>query len=300
MPAPTHYWFLRFVTGVALLCACGAGLPAELLRSAVGGGRFWPLDVGLGLWAFWRALSAAGPLAQSLAVERKLKVHLGESAFAAFSRASMEQQIFLLLLGVAEADGKAGPREQELVRTFLLRRFPSARVAAELQRWSATARPPKDLHLLARHIGVQLEPGERATLYSWCCLIAFADGRLHQDEFRALGAIARGLDLESRYAQFLFEFAQQAAARNRREAHDGQRRGRARAEPAQSPASARDQALVTLGLPPNADREQIRLRHRELVRQFHPDAQRKLGPMAQQEATERFKAIQRAYEELTR
>jgi curved DNA-binding protein CbpA len=49
----------------------------------------------------------------------------------------------------------------------------------------------------------------------------------------------------------------------------------------------------------DASADDIRRRHRELVRRFHPDAQPNLGPIAQQEATERFRAIQRAYELLT-
>ena len=55
-----------------------------------------------------------------------------------------------------------------------------------------------------------------------------------------------------------------------------------------------------LGLPANASAAQIRRRHRELVRKFHPDAQPNLGEAAQREATERFRSIQRAYELLTK
>jgi curved DNA-binding protein CbpA len=66
---------------------------------------------------------------------------------------------------------------------------------------------------------------------------------------------------------------------------------------ATAPAAAAA-ALATLGLPADATPEQIRKRHRELVRRFHPDAQPNLGPVAQREATERFTAIQRAYETL--
>jgi curved DNA-binding protein CbpA len=36
------------------------------------------------------------------------------------------------------------------------------------------------------------------------------------------------------------------------------------------------------------------------VRKFHPDAQPNLGEAAQREATERFRAIQRAYELLSK
>ncbi|MGB3967311.1 MAG: J domain-containing protein, partial [Planctomycetota bacterium] len=64
-------------------------------------------------------------------------------------------------------------------------------------------------------------------------------------------------------------------------------------------AETREQALAVLDLPADATPEQIRKRHRELVRKFHPDAQPSLGPIAQREATERFTAIQRAYETLS-
>jgi DnaJ-domain-containing protein 1 len=78
-----------------------------------------------------------------------------------------------------------------------------------------------------------------------------------------------------------------------------QRQGQQQREPETHTVHTRGQALAVLGLPVNASAEQIRRRHRELVRKFHPDAQPNLGPVAQEEATERFQAIQHAYEVLT-
>ena len=43
-------------------------------------------------------------------------------------------------------------------------------------------------------------------------------------------------------------------------------------------------------------KDEIRSRHRELVKVHHPDAHAHLGPVAAQEATERFREIQSAYE----
>ena len=71
--------------------------------------------------------------------------------------------------------------------------------------------------------------------------------------------------------------------------------GGPRAEP---PAARRRRALQILGLDDSATAEDIRRRHRELVKKHHPDAHSHLGPVAQQEATERFREIQAAYEEL--
>jgi len=163
-----------------------------------------------------------------------------------------------------------------------------------------TLRPPRDVTELARMIARELEPGERGTIYSWSCLVAFADGALRAEEFRVLQQVATGLGLAPHHAMFLFEFAQQAARRQQRPA-GASRNGRPQVPPPPPPpprGTPRERALATLGLPAEATPDAIRRRHRALVRRFHPDAHRTLGPVAQREATERFLAIQRAYEEL--
>ena len=306
MPSSLNYWTLRFVGGLVVLLASGAGWPAAALTSMLGDGRFFLFDGLCGIGGFWLAFTAIGPMVRGIGVDARLRRSWGKGEHAAFARASVEQHVFLLLLGVAEVDGKAGLRERELVRTFLLQRFPSPKIRVELERWSATAIPPADLGTLAQHLAFRFESSERSTLYSWCRLVAFADGDLHEAEQKALRAIASGLGLEPRYAQFLFGFAQQASMRNRtgQGTSNGSTRSSAGARPQPRPpappppSTPRERALRTLGLPSDADQEQIRQRHRELVRKFHPDAHQRLGEVAMQEAAERFKAIQRAYEEL--
>ena len=60
----------------------------------------------------------------------------------------------------------------------------------------------------------------------------------------------------------------------------------------------RKRALDTLGLEENASPQDIRARHRELVKRHHPDAHVHLGPVAAEEAAARFREIQEAYEML--
>ena len=221
--------------------------------------------------------------------------------------------MFLLLLGIAEADGESGPRERELVRQFLLTRFASPQIRADIDKWSATARPPRNLGPLAEALAMRFGASECSTLYSWCCLVAFSDGALHQAEFRALQNVAQAFGLSPRYAQFLFDYAQMSSRKARGDQKAGAN-GNARQRASDNARSngngnndrhargvgtERERALETLGLPADASKEQIRQRHRELVRKFHPDAHQRLGPVAQQEAAERFKAIQRAYETLS-
>jgi uncharacterized tellurite resistance protein B-like protein len=298
-----RYWSLRFATGFGLLLASGAGVPGAIARNLDGPGNYLLLDVLCGLVGFWLSFGSVTPLVRSLAEDARLRGEWGREAHAAFRRSTTPQQVFLLLLGVAEADGRVGPAERELVRRFLLQRFVDPRTAAHLASWEAQAVPTRDLAALARAVARGLDLGERATLYSWSCLVAFADGRLDAAEHDALRQVARGLGLTDEHARLLLPFAQQVHLRGAAGARaaGGQRAGRAagRDGAPPRPASEREQALAALGLPEGATSEMIRRRHRELVRKFHPDAQPNLGSVAQEEATERFRVIQRAYVVLT-
>jgi uncharacterized tellurite resistance protein B-like protein len=304
LTSPLTYWTLRFCIGIAVLIGSGMGLPSAGAAALSPKGNFLLLDVFVGLAGFWIALAAVEPLVRSLGSGIRLRRQWGPH-HAAFAAATTPQRVFLLLLAVAEADRPAGPKERELVREFLRRRF-DALARAELDAW-ATAMPRlPDLEALARRIARDLDQGECATLYSWCCLVANADGELDERETRALHQVASGLGLEPHHAAFLFAFAQQSArmgtdgrANGRSASSAGAGTGARKTAVRSAPSSPRERALHTLGLPADATPDSIRRRHRELVRRFHPDAQPRLGSAAQKEASERFLAIQRAYEVLT-
>lgn len=304
----TSYWSIRMLLGLLVISAVGLNATEEWLHDlGVRTHTRGALRLGLGLGGFALAFTSISPLIRSFSVQRKLGELWGGPDSNAFLRASHEEQVTCLLLGVAQADGNPGERERVLVRQFVLARFPTKRAFAEIDKWIATAKPPKNLELLAKALALRLVSSECSTVYSWCCLVAFADGSLHHAELQALQAIAKGFAISPRHAQFLFEYAQSSAQQNRSQSgNDGARgsQGQQRAGERKAPppprnyGTPRERALQTLGLAADATKEQVRQRHRELVRKFHPDAHQRLGPVAQQEAAERFKAIQRAYEEL--
>ena len=62
---------------------------------------------------------------------------------------------------------------------------------------------------------------------------------------------------------------------------------------------SRSEALEVLGLDQAATATEIKKRHREMVREFHPDKHQHLGEVAAKEAEERFRMAQSAYEVLT-
>ncbi|MFO1030614.1 MAG: DnaJ domain-containing protein [Planctomycetota bacterium] len=289
-----RYWLLRFGLGLFLLVAAGLGVVPRLLRV---GDPLGLMTLLVGLIGFRMAFHAAGPLVRVMGADRRLRDQWSEAARQEFARASLPRRVHRLLTAVAEADGAISEPERATVRHFLLERFGGPVSAAEVQQWEASPLSIGDRRGLAARIAMGLDDTERDSLFCWCCLVGFADRRFAGPTHAALQDVATGLGIPPPRARMLFHLAraQFLAGDPRGERGDstGERRGPARA------GDARRQALETLGLAADATQEQIRKRHRELVRRFHPDAQPNLGPVAQREATERFTAIQRAYETLT-
>jgi DnaJ-domain-containing protein 1 len=282
------HWVLRFLGGLLLLVVAGTGLVPRVLRIADPIGL---MTLVVGLLGFHFAFTSITPLVRLLTRSARLRTQWNEAARDAFVRASLPRRIYYLLVAVAEADGPMSEAERAAVRHFVLERFADPVHHDELRAWEAQPFPLADRRGLAAHIGVGLDETELDSLFCWCCLVAFADGRFAEPEHRVLQEVARGLGLPGPRARMLFHLARAQFLRgDGRGAGTGSGRGS---------GDARAQALAVLDLPPNASPEQIRRRHRELVRKFHPDAQPNLGPVAQREATERFTAIQRAYETLT-
>jgi len=266
--------------------------PGEAMAGPNGGAA---IDLLLGVAGFIIGIRAVGPMVRGLSHEGRLRQRGARALDAEFERASLPRRIFFLLLAVAQADGRVERAERDMVRRFLLQRFIDPITANDLRTWESQLLPTTDVGMLAARIAVSIDPRERDTLFYWCCLVAFADGSFRPLEHDALQRVARGLGLRADHARSLFQLARDRVMRDGPQGapdDPGTRNGKPQ-------PTARATALATLGLPGDASIDAIRRRHRELVKQFHPDAQPNLGPIAQQEATERFRAVQRAYETLT-
>ncbi|MCA8973942.1 MAG: TerB family tellurite resistance protein [Planctomycetes bacterium] len=272
-----QYWYGRVAIGIALLLLVGTGRVAG------------PLAVLLGVGGFLLAIGSIGPTVRLLTREVHAHRSFGDAANRAFQRASLPRRIYYLLVAVADADGPMSQRERATIRHFVLERFAEPIHGEELRLWETQRLQVNDRAGLAARIATGLDDGELDTLFCWCCLVAFADGRFDPTEHSALQEVSKGLGIPGPRARMLFHLARAQALR-------GEQHG----QPTRPGAALdkRRQAFEALGLPDNATPDLIRRRHRELVKRFHPDAHTHLGPVAQREATERFQEIQRAYETL--
>ena len=283
--SPRH-WLLRFLIGIALIVSAGLGGFRDLVD-------FDPLGLLTmvpGLVGFVLALSSINPLVRFATLEARTRRAWSAAAAEAFAIASLPRRVYYLLAAVAEADGPMSVAERETVRRFVLEKFASAADIDTLRSWEARPLAIADRVGLAARVAAGLDESELDSLFCWCCVVAFADGKFRANEHTALQDVAKGLGIEPARARFLFHVV--------RAQYLGGRETGARPRPA-SASDTRANALSVLGLPADASADTIRKRHRQLVRQFHPDAQPRLGPVALREATERFQEIQRAYEVLT-
>jgi uncharacterized tellurite resistance protein B-like protein len=282
----------------AKLQAIARGCFGLLLVAAATQLRLFPLNLALGIWGAIVMARAATRLIRIQVVEQNMDWY---RAYQEFARASLPRQVFLLLLAVAESDGPLGDAEREVVRTFLQQRFSAPIETHEAWSWESARITAGELGALANALRRALSPSERDTVFFWCCQVAFADGRFARIEHQALQAVARAFAIRPSHARVLFHHAKARFSQQQEGAEAGARfrRGGARAGAAAPPQSARERALATLGLDANAGPEQIRRRHRELVKRHHPDAHSHLGPVAAADAARRFREIQAAYEVLT-
>jgi DnaJ-domain-containing protein 1 len=239
----------------------------------------------------YHAASNFARLTRLWAIERELLGNARAEFFEQVHRASLPRQVFLLLLAVAESDREASAAERELVRRFLLDRFADPVSVQELESWEAQRVPRGRVRPLAQRLGQVLTEPECVTLFHWACHVAFADGHFRADEHAVLQDVAAGLGFDPQHARRIFLHAK--AERLRASGGD---REHQRAHAPRARNLTRERALEVLGLDERASPADVRRRHRELVKKYHPDRHSHLGEVAAREASERFRAIQAAYE----
>lgn len=296
---------------VAKLLLLGRGLFGFLLMFlgfAVSRGPWFVVGVPVAVIGAVRALTEFGRYLRLRDLERVLGPSPRTSANAdrgGEQIQSLGQVIARLLFTIAEIDGPAAAAERVAAIRVIVEQFPEPALADAMSRWELEKLDPPAMRDVLQQVRRVLDDTNRMRVFRWCARVALADERFNADEHEVLQLIAEELGLRAEIARHLFHDVKGRiiAERTARETQGGgdSRSGSGRwgaGEPSGISSARRASALAVLELPPNASDADVRRRHRELVKRLHPDANAHRSPAEIATSTERFRAIQKAYEAL--
>jgi DnaJ like chaperone protein len=189
------------------------------------------------------------------------------------SAQSGDFEISLLLLSaiVIKADGKIDPRELDYVRDHFKRMYGAERAQHAFSLFKGfVGQQQVSSRQICLQIRQHLDHATRLQLLHFLFGIAGADGRVTEVEVQAIKSLAAYLnisaaDFESIKAMFY------------RDA---------------------DSAYRILEIDPSASDEALKKAYRKMVKKYHPDKLQHLGDAHVRGAEEKFKQVQKAYEQL--
>lgn len=222
-----------------------------------------------------------GTLALTWWLRRQAVVRYARSQTEAHNR--FVEILIALLVRLAEIDGPINRGEVGAIRKFFQ---DSLGYRDERLLWvrdliKASRRSSEPVEMLCARIRAQYGFQERFIVIQVLARVAEADGRLGPEEIAFIERVALEIGLRPFVSAFGPEFG-----------HAGARRG---APPRRSQL---DDALVVLGLPPDATAADIKSAWRKLSLENHPDRVAHLGGEFRALAEERMRAINEAYTRL--
>ena len=181
--------------------------------------------------------------------------------------------LMVLVAAVMMADGRATRDELAVVKTFLRDHFDADFSRNALRLLKGLLAKNFDLPPVCRQIRQNMDVAARRTLLHLLYGVAWADGVLHPAEERVLASIAAGLGISAAEARSISSMFARSGA-----------------------GPEADYAI--LGVSPDASDAEVRSAFRKMALKHHPDKVAHLGPEFQRDATEKFRAINEAYDRI--
>ena len=182
----------------------------------------------------------------------------------------------VLVAAVMQADGRATRDELAVVKAFLKENFDATAARTALQFLKDLLGKTYDVPPVCRQIRRNMDIASRRSLLHLLWRIAWADGSLHPAEESLLARIAADLGISAAEARAIASMA------------------------APSKTSTPDSDYAILGVSPSATDAEVRSAYRKMAMKHHPDKVAHLGPDVQRAATEKFRAINEAWERIKR
>ncbi len=196
----------------------------------------------------------------------------GRSPYSNTAEGDFKMSLLVLIACVMKADGRPQKQELNVVKRFLLANFGEDGALEALQILKNLLKQDINDVQVARQINQYMNYSGKMELIHLLFEIAFADGAENPYEVQVIQRIAWNLGVST------VDFNAIKAPYTR--------------------TKDVNWAYTTLGVEPTATDADIKKAYRQMAKKYHPDTVANLGEDVKKKATEKFRAVNEAYEEL--
>ena len=180
--------------------------------------------------------------------------------------------IIVLIACVIKSDGRVLKSEINYIKPFLLKTFGEAGAKQALLLLKELLKQDIDAKAVAQQIGQHINYSTRLELVHLLLAVANADGELHELELEIISIISMNMSVQDADYQSILALYQRSKDAN--------------------------WAYTALEITPSATNEEVKKAYRRMAMKYHPDKVANAGEEIRQQATDKFRAINEAYEHI--
>lgn len=180
---------------------------------------------------------------------------------------------FIVLIAcVIKSDGKVLKSEINYIKPFLLKIFGESGAKQALLLLKELLKQDIDAKAVAQQIGLHINYSTRLELLHLLLAIANADSEIHELELQTISMISMYMSVQDADFQSILALYQRRKDTN--------------------------WAYTALEITPSATNEEVKKAYRRMAMKYHPDKVANAGEEIRQQATDKFRAINEAYEHI--
>ena len=180
--------------------------------------------------------------------------------------------IIVLIACVIKSDGRVLKSEINYIKPFLLKTFGEAGAKQALLLLKELLKQDIDAKAVAQQIGQHINYSTRLELVHLLLAVANADGELHDLELEIISSNSMNMSVQDADYQSILALYQRSKDAN--------------------------WAYTALEITPSATNEEVKKAYRRMAMKYHPDKVANAGEEIRQQATDKFRAINEAYEHI--
>lgn len=180
--------------------------------------------------------------------------------------------IIVLIACVIKSDGRVLKSEINYIKPFLLKTFGEEGAKQALLLLKELLKQDIDAKAVAQQIGQHINYSTRLELVHLLLAVANADGELHELELEIISSISMNMSVQDADYQSILALYQRGKDAN--------------------------WAYTALEITPSATNEEVKKAYRRMAMKYHPDKVANAGEEIRQQATDKFRGINEAYEHI--